>query len=39
MLGAEVNIIAPSNLMPRDLDKLGINKFTDMKKGKQIVTS
>ena len=33
MLGAEVNIIAPSNLMPRDLDKLGINKFTDMKKG------
>ena len=33
MLGAEVNIIGPSNLMPRDLDKLGINKFTDMKKG------
>jgi len=33
MLGAEVNIIAPSNLMPRDLHKLGINQFTDMKKG------
>ena len=28
MLGAEVNIIAPSNLMPRDLDKLGINQST-----------
>ena len=33
MLGAEVNIIAPTNLMPKDLDKFGINKFSDMKKG------
>ena len=33
MLGAEVNIIAPSNLMPKDIDKLGVNKFSDMKKG------
>ncbi len=33
MLGAEVNIIAPSNLMPRDIDKLGVNSFSDMKKG------
>ena len=32
-LGAEVNIVAPSNLMPKDIQKLGINKFTDMKKG------
>ena len=33
MLGAEVNIIAPSNLMPKDIEKLGVNKFSDMKKG------
>ena len=33
MLGAEVNIVAPTNLMPRDLEKFGINKFSDMKKG------
>ena len=33
MLGAEVNIIAPSNLMPRDIEKLGVNIFSDMKKG------
>tara|TARA_Y100000590_G_scaffold262740_1_gene294863 strand:- start:33 stop:974 length:942 start_codon:yes stop_codon:yes gene_type:complete len=33
MLGAEVNIIAPTNLMPKDLEKFGINKFSDMKKG------
>ena len=33
MLGAEVNIIAPSNLMPKDIDKLGVNSFSDMKKG------
>ena len=33
MLGAEVNIIAPSNLMPRHIDKLGVNSFSDMKKG------
>ena len=33
MLGAEVNIVAPTNLMPRDLEKFGINKFSNMKKG------
>ena len=33
MLGAEVNIIAPTNLMPKDITKFGINKFSDMKKG------
>ena len=33
MLGAEVNIIGPSNLLPKDLDKFGVNIFTDMKKG------
>ena len=33
MLGAEVNIIAPTNLMPKDIEKFGINKFSDMKKG------
>ena len=33
MLGAEVNIAAPSNLMPKDIEKLGVNKFTNMKKG------
>jgi aspartate carbamoyltransferase catalytic subunit len=33
MLGAEVNIIAPSNLMPNDIERLGVNIFTDMKKG------
>ena len=33
MLGAEVNIIAPSTLMPKDVEKLGVNKFSDMKKG------
>ena len=33
MLGAEVNIIAPTNLMPKNLEKFGINKFSDMKKG------
>ena len=33
MLGAEVNIIAPTNLMPKDLEKFGVNKFSDMKKG------
>ena len=30
MLGAELNIVAPSNLMPKDIEKLGINKFTNM---------
>ena len=33
MLGAEVNIIAPSNLMPKEIEKFGVNIFTDMKKG------
>ena len=33
MLGAEVNVIAPSTLMPKDIEKLGVNKFSDMKKG------
>jgi len=33
MLGAEINIIAPSNLMPNDIERLGVNIFTDMKKG------
>ena len=33
MLGAEVNIIAPSNLMPKDIDRLGVNTFSDMKDG------
>jgi len=33
MLGAEINIIAPSNLMPNDIERLGVNVFTDMKKG------
>ena len=33
MLGAEVNIVAPTNLMPRDLEKFGVNKFSNMKKG------
>ena len=33
MLGAEVNIIAPTNLMPKNLEKFGVNKFSDMKKG------
>ena len=33
MLGAEVNIVAPTNLMPKDIEKLGVNIFSDMKKG------
>ena len=33
MLGAEVNIVAPSNLMPKEIEKFGVNTFTDMKKG------
>ena len=33
MLGAEVNIVAPSNLMPKDIDKLGIKRFSDMRQG------
>jgi len=33
MLGAEVNIIAPTNLMPKDIEKFGINKFSDIREG------
>ena len=33
MLGAEVNIVAPTNLMPKEIDRFGVNTFTDMKKG------
>ena len=33
MLGAEVNIIAPTNLMPKEIERFGVNTFTDMKKG------
>ena len=33
MLGAEVNIIAPTNLMPKEIEKFGVKAFTDMKKG------
>ena len=33
MLGAEVNIIAPTNLMPKDINKLGVNIFSNMKDG------
>ena len=33
MLGADINIVAPSNLMPKDLKKFGVNTFTNMKEG------
>ena len=33
MLGAEVNIIAPTNLMPKDIEKFGVNRFSNMKEG------
>jgi len=33
MLGAEVNIVSPTNLMPEDIEKFGVKKFSDMKKG------
>ena len=33
MLGAEVNIVSPTNLMPEYIEKFGVNKFSDMKKG------
>ena len=33
MLGAEVNIIAPTNLMPKDIEKFGVNIFSNMKDG------
>ena len=33
MLGAEVNVVAPTNLMPRDIEKFGVGIFSDMKQG------
>ncbi len=33
MLGADINIVAPSNLMPKDLEKFGVKTFTNMKEG------
>jgi aspartate carbamoyltransferase catalytic subunit len=33
MLGAEVNVIAPKTLMPKEIERLGVKAFTDMKKG------
>ncbi len=33
MLGAEVNIVAPSNLTPNDIEQFGVTTFTDMRKG------
>ena len=33
MLGAEINIVSPTNLMPKEVEKFGVNKFSDMKKG------
>ena len=33
MLGAELNIIAPTNLMPSNIEKFGVNTFSNMKNG------
>tara|TARA_B100000427_G_scaffold267570_1_gene233284 strand:- start:129 stop:515 length:387 start_codon:yes stop_codon:yes gene_type:complete len=33
MLGAEINVVAPSTLMPHSIERLGVKKFNDMKKG------
>ena len=33
MLGAEVNVVGPKTLLPHSIEKLGVNVFTDMKKG------
>ncbi len=33
MLGAEVNIVAPTNLMPKDIEKFGVKTFSNMKNG------
>ena len=33
MLGAEVNVVAPKTLLPHSIEKLGVNVFSDMKKG------
>ena len=32
-LGAEVNIVAPTNLMPKDIEKFGVKTFSNMKEG------
>ena len=33
MLGAEVNIVAPTNLMPKDIETFGVKTFSNMKEG------
>ena len=33
MLGAEVNLVAPTNLMPKEIERFGVNAFTEMEKG------
>ena len=33
MSGAEVNIVAPTNLMPKDIEKFGVKTFSNMKEG------
>ena len=33
MLGAEVHIVAPTNLMPKDIEKFGVTTFSNMKEG------
>ena len=33
MMGAEVNLIAPSTLMPKKIERLGVSLFNDMNKG------
>ena len=33
MLGAEVNIVAPTNLMPKDIEKFGVRTFSNMNDG------
>ena len=33
MLGGEVNIVAPTNLMPKDIEKFGVKTFSNMKEG------
>ena len=33
MLGAEVHIVAPTNLMPKDIEKFGVKAFSNMKEG------
>ncbi len=33
MMGAEVNLIAPSTLMPKNIERLGVKQFNNMNKG------